>query len=819
MNILTFIKITNWLMLHSFLAESFMVNTADILDSDCQQWSKKHIFSTNERHYNNVSSIVITFNQISELTKTCPHSGFDAGIVYFYPSKEILMESTLDLRNLLNVFNVKYESKLLIFENLKGFNHMFNARPIKHFSHNYTISFYNAKFDFFLNATRLITKEHCSHANFEAKIANYFGSMHSVFFADNTLYSKEVCPYVFMSTHIRELNLMGIVNSYIYKNQLEFMTWNDTVKTHPGIHRLEYVAFNLIYERVTLKLVNPLIFKRIKTLVVQGLVYDMQTDLFAHFKKVKCVSLIIENIETFLHSGGTKWMSYLNRDLNVDLSQLNKSQHVFNSVIVLQIMGSGANKLLFNRGYVFPDKDICLFKEFPHKQLVYPGIFFEKETFKCTCTVIWLIRYTNVYRTSDYSAYESPIISVYPAYYAKFSALNCLTDLVEQIRLCEFEKRFAKCNLSMHSPLSKQSNKSLSSTDFIKWLQYIIEVFLKPFLCLTGIVTNSLTIGVLKNKLKKASFAKSMYSHMLANAVFNLIFCIVSCFSLMNVCIYPKTAFCSRIYKEALSQYFKIYVVEFFGEAVCFCCNFSFFTFSVSRFIVSTSNSGKCRNMLKKLEKIKVFHLYGFVFGIGILLNMFKIVEYKKNEKYSTADINFPFNAYDIVYCENRLLFSSTFVFRCKIFPILNLINSVLNNIVYLFVSLVVDVLLINFTNKNLERKKKLTKQKEKLDEAVKLKEKVNEMIITNGSLYFVSHFPQFLVTLVSFIFKGNLSLYCLYYFPCDDFLDTIQTFSLVSIVFQFFIYKKFDKNMRESFEDLNTRFQLKLQFLSNAYA
>lgn len=101
---------------------------------------------------------------------------------------------------------------------------------------------------------------------------------------------------------------------------------------------------------------------------------------------------------------------------------------------------------------------------------------------------------------------------------------------------------------------------------FFKWLKYIIQVFLQPILSIVGIVTNVLSIVVVKNKRKQKLLNNFMYKHLLANAFFNIFYCAISLFSLMNICIFPHSSFCSSIYKSAFAQYFKIYVILFLGK-------------------------------------------------------------------------------------------------------------------------------------------------------------------------------------------------------------------------------------------------------------
>ena len=163
-------------------------------------------------------------------------------------------------------------------------------------------------------------------------------------------------------------------------------------------------------------------------------------------------------------------------------------------------------------------------------------------------------------------------------------------DFLNLTKSCKFEEKFNNCQIKLASP---KLFTLFSPTQYFKGFQYLIEVFLKPILCLIGMVTNSMTMIVLKNKKMLKLFNKPMYHFMFINSFFNLTFCLITSFSLINVCIFPITSFCSGIYKTVFSQYYKKYILNFFGESICMCCNFSYFAFSISRFYVSTTTKEK----------------------------------------------------------------------------------------------------------------------------------------------------------------------------------------------------------------------------------
>ena len=138
----------------------------------------------------------------------------------------------------------------------------------------------------------------------------------------------------------------------------------------------------------------------------------------------------------------------------------------------------------------------------------------------------------------------------------------------------------------------------------------------------------------------------------------------------------------------------------------------------------------------------------------------------------------------------------------CQLFTALNLINNVMNNVFFLVFSMLIDVGLVRFTNANLARKRRLfTKVNyiQDLNQAHKLKEKVTKMIITNGLLYFVSHVPEFTVTILMLVFEKQIWYSCIDKMQCTELIEITQTFNLISMSCQIFVFTNFDKNIGKS--------------------
>jgi hypothetical protein len=339
------------------------------------------------------------------------------------------------------------------------------------------------------------------------------------------------------------------------------------------------------------------------------------------------------------------------------------------------------NARYLTKAYTYTDEDICLFEHFPHQKLVIPSFNILTE-FKCTCTLIWLIQNYKFYYF-QYVSKDMKIKNDFEIFIKDHNVTQCLNNANYSLLFdsCRFEQKFNDCLHSNNKVSFKIS--ALELVFIFEWVKLVIEVYTREFFSILGLITNMLIILVLRNKFFKSKFDNLMYKHIYYNSLFNFIFCFINSFSLINICIFPKSSFCSRFYKTQLAQYFKIIFTLYLGNSIRLCCNFSFIMFSLSRFYIITSKNWKIFSLLKKINQ-KIF--YVIMFTSCSLWSMFKLFEYKPNEVYSSFDKNFPYNRYDLKYCQSLNDSYNFLEAGCRIFSILNLINNILNNIGFLLI-------------------------------------------------------------------------------------------------------------------------------------
>lgn len=233
--------------------------------------------------------------------------------------------------------------------------------------------------------------------------------------------------------------------------------------------------------------------------------------------------------------------------------------------------------------------------------------------------------------------------------------------------------------------------------------------------------------------------------------------------------------------------------------------NINFINF-MKRFILIAENSKKIKifNFFSKL-KIKHF-LIGFIL-FGCILCFFRLFQYRLNEFHFPYN-SFPLEFFNVKYC------SITLNNMCKLFKTFKITEAIVNDIIIFILNFLVDIFLYGSFKKEIENKKKLsTSNQEELD---KKQKDLSRMLILNGVLYFLSHFPEFITTLVLNLLTSNrIFNFCTQKFECDVINENAEFFSLISITCQFFIFLRFNCLFNSSFKDRKEKFK---QILKNIF-
>jgi hypothetical protein len=298
-----------------------------------------------------------------------------------------------------------------------------------------------------------------------------------------------------------------------------------------------------------------------------------------------------------------------------------------------------------------------------------------------------------------------------------------------------------------------------------------------------------------------------MYKNIFTNALFNIMFTLVVILKLMNECIfYDSNLFCSKVYQTEEMQYFKIYVYAFFGNILRTCGSLTYLSISMSRIILARERIA-VGSFLDKFQHFN-YKMLTFIFVIlSCFTSFYKLFQYALNEMRESNSL-FP---YEISNEKTCTYFLRNFHFRCKIFKWLKFFDTLLNDLLFFILNVIVDIVLYVLFKKEIEKKKLVTSAN--VHDLEEKQTDLNKMLLISGCVYFLSHFPQFLFTLLMIFNLESIVNFCLNKSSCDLVNEITSFFTLLIITFQFFIFLRFNHNVRNSFDDLKACFINKLKF------
>jgi hypothetical protein len=285
-------------------------------------------------------------------------------------------------------FNILY----LIFDNnaeitLKGF-HSYDilVNPFTKINRNQVVLNFNDTSMEFFYQNKLIDEKICNSLILEE--TPLLASSNRINLFESVRFPTKLCPKVFYQAEKTDLNLY---KQQINNNQMTFMK---NVQQDEQMYAYKINSINMFNSQVSLDLnfIDANVFKSITSLnLYNTYLFDTRNDFFHYFRYLKSISLDLTNLkESLVKMDKNNFLTYLNYYLPVQT----ELEHIPTANLNEQteILFSDSNKL-----YEFGDEDLCLFRKFPHEKLVYPTVS-SKEKLECSCTVIWLLRYSKFYR-------------------------------------------------------------------------------------------------------------------------------------------------------------------------------------------------------------------------------------------------------------------------------------------------------------------------------------------------------------------------------------------------------------------------------------
>ena len=632
----------------------------------------------------------------------------------------------------------------------------------------------------------------------------------------NNQFISPLCPLVFNNSRIYNLRINALTNTFYKRNILTFSKLNSSK------YMVNSDVTNLFLSKVQeididSQLLNPLVFAKLTTLYARGTIRYIEKEAFKSFENLVVFRFYSNNFRKIIHKNGIEWIKSINQDIKINMTD---PSQVYNNGYRIKRIVLESHAEHESIKDVFPEEDFCVYQDFPFNQLIFLIKLFDtksdREYKKFTCTFLWLVQNYKLYHmlhfvnNSYLYIFENHIF--YDFYFMKvLDNPNYNSSLSN----CFFPKKIDLCNKSNYRIKSVWDTSDYMELNeifkiVIKILSYIVSLF--------GIITSLLVIITILHKKNKELFKEfKQFSYLWINSLFNLLIFIIQMLSWMSECFYPYVVFCPEIRKSIFVQVFKMVFKECLINSFRLMCNFTYVAFAFNRISLIDKDHGKF---------VKFFNTIGKKTYIGICFLIscgFSVIKYFKYEiNYEGIESDFP------IFIDNRMPNSFKDVLN-DVFYILNMINDLLNYVLFEIVTSIIDIYMVLRLRRVLDEKfkqseslikdaKKLENMKKEHEEALK---KANKMVILNTTISILFRMPIAFLPIINvyaeFYYKADLKLFTsnriehpnfdiFYFFLIDsgfyqiinDLSDFLYTFSLSILLF---IYLKFDKKFHEGFK------------------
>ena len=735
-----------------------------------------------------------------------------------------ILDASLNLTNLFDFISTFYASGFsLNLINLKRFafqiffdiDHMSWAMNINR------VLCLNCKFKFEF-ATRLLNKT-CDQFNETDKIQSIF-QMFRIGYDDyyylyrdyinftiiNGDFKDQLCPFVFNNSQIGTFQLIGLVDSFYKKNLLSFS--NHTFPyLNSWIKQLELDKVQNI--DLDLKFLNRDVFKNLETIYIFGSINKIDEGIFKTFKWLYLISFKTTYFRKIMHLNGIDWIRAINSNVTVNVSN---STAIWNNFKRLKFLNldcfyySQEEKM----STVFPDKDFCLYVEFPFKQLVLLIQLCGYQVFTMintdfSCTYLWLIQYYSPYHDAYYIKYLQDLYEYRIDYPVSGDYLETLRRVYKESM---YYSTVLRCNFTQMRLLCDKNQYSVRDIwglyDYFilnKKLEIAFKVSSYVFSFL-GIITNLIVIVTISHKKNIDLYnGCKQYDYLCYNSIFSLLMLVIQLFSWMSECFYPYEVFCPEIRKLVFIQVFKMVFKECFVTAFRFMWIFSYIAFALNRISLIGKDHGK---LVQFMSDIGVKSYLAVCFLISCGLSVIKYFKYEIN--YDQPETSYPIsNDHDLSSIHRTFISNDGVIIANSIFDILNYV-------VFELLIFVIDVYLVvrmrRILNERLRKseslmaKNKLETMKKENEEAIN---KVIKMVIVNTAISVLFKLPVAFIPVVNvyaeFYYKDYLNQFdhpkfgAFYSFLLDSgfydfFLGCSDLLFNLSLFLQLFIYRHFDK-------------------------
>lgn len=590
-------------------------------------------------------------------------------------------------------------------------------------------------------------------------------------FAYTVRYSTQTCPFLFKNSNISTLYFYGLTNTFIRKNILEFLNLNIT-SLNSTILNFEAHFYQGVLNK---NFFDKSVYENTLSISLIGSIKNIENFSLSFLKNVQELNLDLGNFAYLAYSG-----SRLFNSINATVYLLDKVQ---------------------NSKYSYPTEDFCFFKDLYLKNVCILNENIEN----CSCTLQWILK--------DSKDTDCSFIIKKECY---------LTDcnFTQNIRLCNelnFNYKFNNININPYDILFNS-----------QWIDFIGFILI-PLLGSFGVLSNLLCIKVLMNK-KNIEITnrteKSMYNLMLLNSWLGFFYCLIYLIHLINKCVEINGIFCSSLNRTFASQVYDIYIVRFMGSILKLLSSLISIKIAFNRLnLLVDQDNLKKEGLIKKYTKVG---LLIFTIILIFLINIYYILTSRIN-----TDFIFALDEYSYIEFPIKNKFFNTLgnsirqtlitdIKQKPLYTSLFQINFILNDIVFLFLMSIFDIILLYNFNSKLKFKKMLIihlnfiDKKKKLNRLNNSKFRTTFILTMNTIIMFgirLIHFCACLFVLIENSGRGKIYVCEWLSKICTNYLEASEILFLISSCYNICVYYFMNKNFREEFKRFLSKIWNKISF------
>nr|QVK46002.1 G protein-coupled receptor [Proales similis] len=608
----------------------------------------------------------------------------------------------------------------------------------------------------------------------------------SLYFEAFTFYEQGWCPLLLYKSNIYLFLVYGLKYSLIQRNLFSF----GQVDQQDGNFWATIVDLKIykVYQlHVTKELLSAQVLARTTYVRIWGVLKRIEPSALTQIDVNW--NLILQNPrEFFFNNPG--WLSKLNYSRPEKQRFIGFYQYKTSSEFK-KISDPYYNNM--DAFYHFADSDFCLFATYPVNQTKYFFHIGSYEFFRCTCSILWLLKnYADLRETYSLGGdYE-------------WDSANVCEPNKESIKSCRFEYRLSLCKFQTIRPIheTRAGPSQVEIVNTVLMVKYILVVIMQPFFCLVIFVLNILTFLVIRrmHRLKLPKKSIYMYENIGFNSMCHVVLSVLFGLQPLIECIAaPNGIFCNSLFINDAPRLFYLLGQSFLGNAAKLCSNLTMIAFSLHRFLINKDKTNS--RLLRLFQNIKPKKMFAaIIFGSLILSSVKLFVNERLNliNFFIKKDFLYLVDLFGDGYNPNFLLSILFFVNQ--------LFNDILANIIILYI----DYKCYRIQVANTSKRSKILGQNQKMEEAI---QNTNRMIIINGVSTAVLRAPEVLADLYKYqhtLFSESSDM-CFFIFArtsslCRNIYDISQFFYSLSGLLNFFLLFKFDGNFLASFRHIYSK-------------